>query len=101
MAILIFTVLNGMGVAFLLYVLVNFWKEGHRPKRAVRQFEIDFIRKDKPEVIFAGHPVSHSAQGGLFVIPLRARERGLGGRQSHQGPAGKTDETTMKRFPKR
>jgi len=100
MAILIFTVLNGMGVAFLLYVLVNFWKEGHRPKKAIRQFEIDFIRKDKPEVIVAAHPVSHSAQGGLFVIPLRARERGLGGRQGHRGPAAKTDEMPIKLFPK-
>jgi hypothetical protein len=28
----IFLVLNGMGVIFLLYVLANFWKDGHQPK---------------------------------------------------------------------
>jgi hypothetical protein len=34
--LVIFTVLNVLGVGFLLYVLVQFWKEGHRSKGVSR-----------------------------------------------------------------
>ncbi len=42
MAMTIFFVLNGLGVIFLLYVLANFWKEGHRPQSNVRKHATDF-----------------------------------------------------------
>ena len=42
MAITIFLILNGLGVAFLLYVLANFWKEGHRPKNDARKYAAEF-----------------------------------------------------------
>jgi hypothetical protein len=32
--LLIFTMLNALGVGFLLYALVHFWEEAHKSKRA-------------------------------------------------------------------
>ena len=59
MAILIFTVLSGMGVAFLLYVLVNFWKEGKRAKYpATRSYRSLSLDSTKPEVFIATHPLT-------------------------------------------
>jgi hypothetical protein len=41
MVVTIFLALNGMGVVFLLYVLVQFWKEGRRPKKcSLRRFTL-------------------------------------------------------------
>jgi hypothetical protein len=36
LGLVVFTMLNAMGVAFLLYVLVHFWNEGHKSKEATR-----------------------------------------------------------------
>ena len=59
MAILIFTVLSGMGVAFLLYVLVNFWKEGKRAKHpAARSYRPLSLDSAKPEVFIATRPLT-------------------------------------------
>jgi hypothetical protein len=77
MAITIFLVLNGLGVVFLLYVLEQFWKEGHRPTDTDRKYASDFGRRDWSQVVVVTHPVSHSAQGGLSVIPFRVRNRTL------------------------
>ena len=64
MAMIIFTVLSGLGVAFVLYVLGQFWKEGRRSKNpAGRQYEIELSYMDRPEVFVETHPISHSAQG--------------------------------------
>jgi hypothetical protein len=66
MAILIFTIVNGLGVVFLLYVLVQFWKEGHRSKnRGTRQYGIEFSEENRPEVVVIRRPIS----GGLQVQP--------------------------------
>ena len=47
----IFLVLNGMAVVFMLYVLVNFWKEGRRTTRGgVRSFELQSLHGRKREV---------------------------------------------------
>jgi hypothetical protein len=64
MAMMIFAVLNGLGIVFLVYALVQFWKEGRRSKGAVRQYETDFMREVKPEVIVVTHPIF---SGGLQV----------------------------------
>jgi hypothetical protein len=104
MAMIIFTVLNGLGVVFMLYVLVQFVKEGRRSKNpAARQHEIDLSYMDRPEIMVVTHPISHSAQGGLSVIPLQARERSLQGKQVLRDSADGTIEIKipMKRYSSR
>jgi len=71
----IFLMLNGLGVVFLLYVLANFWKEGHRPKNNARRYAAEYGWRDWADVIVVTHPISHSAQGGLSVVPFQARDR--------------------------
>jgi hypothetical protein len=75
MSITIFLLINGLGVAFLIYVLANFWKEGHRPKDDARKYATEFGRGDWDEQIVLTHPVSHSAQGGISVIPFQSRRQ--------------------------
>ena len=77
MAMTIFLMLNGVGVAFLLYVLANFRKEGHRPKSNARKYATEIDRRDLADVFVITHPISHAAQGGISVIPFQARVRGL------------------------
>jgi hypothetical protein len=51
MAMILFTALNGAGVVFLLYVLVQFWIEGHRPNKAGARRHGTFSRgANVPEV---------------------------------------------------
>ena len=104
MAMIIFTVLSGLGVAFVLYVLGQFWKEGRRSKNpAGRQYEIELSYMDRPEVFVVTHPISHSAQGSVSVIPMQARERSLQGKQVYRDSADGTIEIKipMKRYPSR
>ena len=62
MAMMLFTVFNGLGVVFLLYVLVQFWKEGRRSmEQAAGEQGIEFSRKIKPTV----HVVTRPISGGL------------------------------------
>jgi hypothetical protein len=75
MAMTIFLILSGLGVVFLLYVLANFWKEGHRPSSNGRNYATEDWRRDWANVVVVNHPISHSAQGGVSVIPLRRRDR--------------------------
>jgi hypothetical protein len=97
MAILIFTIVNGLGVVFLLYVLVQFWKEGHRSNnRGMRQYAIKFSEENGPEV-----SVSSSARAGHSVIPIRARKSGVEGRQLHVDSADRTREAAITRFSTR
>jgi hypothetical protein len=75
MAMTIFFLLNGLGVVFLLYVLANFWKEGHQSKNNARSHATEFGRRDWSDVIVVTYPISHNAHGGLSVIPFRERDR--------------------------
>jgi hypothetical protein len=51
MTIIIFTAINGAGVVFLLYVLVQFWKEGHKASKAGSRVHGTFSRSaNAPEV---------------------------------------------------
>jgi hypothetical protein len=96
----IFFLLNGLGIVFLLYVLANFWKEGHQPKNNAWKSAVEYERRDWPNVVVVTHPISHSAQGGLSVIPFRIQE-------SHSGkPARRTtsngaSEEPVRRFSTR
>jgi hypothetical protein len=101
MAITIFLMLNGMGIVFLLYVLVNFWREGHRPMYAVREYEMESWEKENSEVIVVTHPISHSAHSGLSVIPIQTRERTPRSLQDHLCYVHETGRTPMKRFSTR
>jgi hypothetical protein len=75
MAMTIFFLLNGLGVVFMLYVLANFWKEGHRPKSDSPRYATESGRHDWTYVLVVTHPISHNAQAGLSVIPFRKRDR--------------------------
>jgi hypothetical protein len=64
MAIILFTALNGLGVFFLVYVVVQFWKEGRRPmKPAITDKRFEFSVKKRPMVLV----VTHSISGGNRV----------------------------------
>jgi len=73
MAMTIFFVLNGLGVIFLLYVLANFWKEGHRPKCKARKDAKQFRQRGWADLVVLTHTVSHSAQEATSVIPFQSR----------------------------
>lgn len=75
MALTIFLVLNGLGIVFLLYVLANFWKEGHRQMDGDRKDVMEFRGGNWAGVAVVTHPISTSAQGGISVIPFEARGR--------------------------
>jgi hypothetical protein len=78
MAIILFSLFNGFGVVFLLYVLVQFWKEAHRPMSHVRKTQlIELLTKRKPTVLVVTRLVSSEHQvesvpvsGGLIVEPV-------------------------------
>jgi hypothetical protein len=74
MAINIFLIVSGLSVAFLVYVLVQFWREGHRPKSGAEP-EMVFSRRWNPNVIVVTHPISLSAYGGVSVVPLQLQDR--------------------------
>jgi hypothetical protein len=109
MAMAIFTALNGMAVVFLVYVLVQFWKEGRAlRKEARRRHTAEFSEEDNPQVIVVTHaisgglqpepaPVSHRAHGGLFVVSVPRRENGLDEKQFGEDSASGADGMSMKR----
>jgi hypothetical protein len=96
MAMTIFYLLNGLGVVFLLYVLANFWKEGQRPKNDARKDTAELGRRDWADVIVVTFPISHSAQGGLSVLPFPGRDR-ESDNSAHRTPSDGTPELTVRR----
>jgi|SRR5882672_818157 len=99
MAMMLFTALNGLGVVFLVYVLIQFWKEGHRQMRPVpRDRAIEFSMEDRPTVLVVTRPISHFAHGGLSVVSRQVRLSGLQDRQLPQDSPDRADETSLKRF---
>jgi hypothetical protein len=66
-SLLIFTALNALGVGFLLYVLVQFWKEAHKSNRGTTR---------------ASEPSAHGVAQGVFVVsaPIAAGTRHEDGR---------------------
>ena len=73
MAMTIFVLINGIGVVFLLYVLANFWKEGHRSTSRARRHAMEFGQRDWAGVVVVTRPISHHARGGRSLIPFRAQ----------------------------
>ena len=98
MAMTLFTILNGLGVVFLVYVLVQFWKEGHRPiKPATRDRIIEFSVRDSPTVLVVTHPVSHCAHGGLSVVSSEVWRSSPQEGQLHRDSPDGADGTLLKR----
>jgi hypothetical protein len=75
MAMTVFFALNVLGTVFLLYVLANFWKEGHRPRDGARKYAAELGWRDWSDVTVVTYPISRCAQGGLSVIPFRTQDR--------------------------
>ncbi len=94
----IFLLLNGMGLAFLLYVLVNFWKEGHRAKGRVWPQESGSMRADGRTNLVVTHAMAHSVQHGATVIPFADAERSVRDGQHHRGRVDTTDSALAKRL---
>lgn len=72
MAMTIFMMLNGMGVAFLVYVLIHFWKEGRQSRVAApRRRVVEFSNGRSADVLVITHPITQSGQAGLSVISMK------------------------------
>lgn len=76
-----FLILDGVGVVFFLYVLANFWKEGHRPIQHARKYATEFGERDWANGSVIPHPNSTNAQGG----PLRDSVSSARAIQRHTG----------------
>ena len=70
MAIHVFLSLCGLSVAFLVYVLVQFWREEHRNPGGDEPVMV-FSRKWNPNLVVVTHPISLSAHGRISVMPLQ------------------------------
>src|SRR5579863_3943367 len=87
----IFLILSGMGLLFMLYVLVNFVKEGRRtPHGGARMHRLPSLYGSKTEVFVATRPVemAGSASKATAVIPfpaLEGRPRPVGGQPAPDG----------------
>jgi hypothetical protein len=77
MAVFLFTALNGSGVVFFVYVLIQFWKEGHRSmEQAARNRVIEFSMRSKPTVVVVTQPLSRGGRADLCVISRQAPTSG-------------------------
>ncbi len=74
MAVPVFLLLCGLSVGFLVYVLVQFRREGRR-SRGNSERDMVFSRASNPNLIVVTHPISLSAQGGISVMPLQLQTR--------------------------
>jgi len=93
----IFFTLNAMGVIFLVYVLAHFWMEGHRPDHRARQSAEEIRESNWATVAVITHLISHSAQGGLSVIPFRPMDRYMR-KPARRVSTGQRAEAPVKRF---
>ena len=113
MAMMLFTGLNGLGVVFLVYVLVQFWKEGHRSmKPGTRDRLSKPSQENRPTVVVVTRPIScglqvepapvfQIAKAGLSVISRQAQMSSQRDRQHHRDSGDGTNEIPMNRFSTR
>jgi hypothetical protein len=100
MAMILFTALSGLSVFFLLYVLLQFWKEGRRSARhSTRSQAVEFSPKSKPTVVVVTRPLTHRVRSGLSLVPRPARMNGAQEGQLCQDSTDLADETFMPPFP--
>jgi hypothetical protein len=87
----IFLILNGLGFVFMLYVLVNFVKEGKRtPHGGARTRRLPSFYGSSTEVFVSTRPVAMagSAPEGAGVIPFpmaEGRPHPVGGQPAPDG----------------
>ena len=99
MTMLLFTELSGLGVVFLMYVLVQFWKDGHRAvEQPTSGRVIEFSLKSNPTVV-VNHSISERAHAGLSVVSMRARTSGTPESQLHRVSTDQAREMSMNCFP--
>ena len=102
MAMTIFMILNGMGVAFLLYVLGHFWMEGRQSSVAApRRRVVEFSNGRSADVLVITHPITQSGQSGLSVISMQSTARAQINAQVNPEAADRVVEMPMKRFSTR
>jgi len=102
MAMMLFTLLNGLAVVFLMYVLIQFWKEGHRSEQPdASERVIEFSVERKPTVVVVTHPISLSAHSGLSAVSSRARLSSLQDGAIHRNAAHGDDVMPAKRYSSR
>ena len=97
MAMTIFFALNGFGLAFLLYVLANFWKEGRRARNTARTYKSEFGERDGADVIVVTTPVSPNTWYAPAVIPFRSRSVDLSNRTASEPASRETSPERVKR----
>ena len=98
----IFMMLNGMGVAFLVYVLIHFWKEGRQSMVAApRRRVVEFSNGRSADVLVITHPITQSGQAGLSVISVKPLDRKQESTQVFPEAADRLEEMSMKRFATR
>ena len=74
MAVQVFLTLCGLSVAFLVYVFVQLWREGHQSATGAEPVML-FHRSSNPDLVVVTHPISLNAHGGISVIPLQPQAR--------------------------
>lgn len=100
MAMTLFMEICGLGVIFLMYVLVQFWKEGHRSMRqSARSQVIEFAAKSKPTVVVVSHPISERAHAGLSVVTGQVRRSSALQKQLHRSATNLVGDMSLKYFP--
>jgi hypothetical protein len=75
MALMIFTALNALGVGFLLYVLAQFWIEGHKSRSAIRARIRVSVNSAWPQVVVVTTPITaetRPADVRVIRFPVRA-----------------------------
>ena len=69
----IFLLLNGVGVLFLVYVLIQFWKEEHRTKCGVVRCRATHVPyQNRAKIVVVTRPITLGAQADRSVVPFRA-----------------------------
>ena len=78
MTTILFTALNGAGVVFLLYVLVQFWKEGHKASMTGSRRHGAFSRGlNAPEVFLLRYsPMPEGSGTGAPLIRFPTKMEG-------------------------
>ena len=85
MSLIIFTALNVAGVGFLLYVLVHFWRDGHKTRGAARFAADRSSLKPISQVVVVCAPMAvtpHRETSRLIKFPVRAGNRQQPGDES-------------------
>jgi len=99
MAMTIFLMLNGLGIVFMLYVLANFWKEGHRRESDTGKSVTEITRSEwADEITGATSSIPRSAQSAHTVILFQERSRAFGDKAVRSGVGNPDDRPARERL---